>query len=144
MKDHLIDVITDYNTLLHQTITYTDADGNSKTPNFYDVPPYDATAPYIFLVDYIATDASCKDGYTSEVRVTIQVVTQYPAGYGGRKDSSEIVDDVLQALIPGTWTSANFKVITSSLENRTSTVQQDKTHTTIITQLTLRHIVDQV
>lgn len=143
MRDCFDILITKYYAALNGNITY-----NSANVPIYDRVPKNTTFPYIIFQSYTGVDESNKSNYMKEVTVTVQVVTGFDLEQGGKEESDNIADQILQIIRerPDNLLdlSPNFNLINVSVDDTSSYEQTTETHLIVYRNIRFRHKVEQL
>lgn len=143
MRDCFDILITKYYTALNGNITY-----NSASVPIYDRVPNNATFPYIRFSSYTGVDDSNKSNYLQEVTVTIQVVSAFDVDTGGKGQSDNIADQVIDIIrerpLQLLDLSPNFKLLSVSLDDTSTFDELTATHLIVYRNIRFRHKVEQL
>lgn len=143
MRDCFDILITKYYTALSGNITY-----SSASVPIYDRVPNNATFPYICFSSYTGVDESNKSNYLQEVTVTIQVVSAFDVDTGGKAQSDNIADQIIDIIRKRPLNllnlSPNFKLISVSLDDTSTFDDLTATHLIVYRNIRFRHKVEQL
>lgn len=143
MRDCFDILITKYYTALSGNITY-----SSASVPIYDRVPNNATFPYICFSSYTGVDESNKSNYLQEVTVTIQVVSAFDVDTGGKAQSDNIADQIIDIIRERPLNllnlSPNFKLISVSLDDTSTFDELTATHLIVYRNIRFRHKVEQL
>lgn len=143
MRDCFDILITKYYTALSGNITY-----SSASVPIYDRVPNNATFPYIRFSSYTGVDESNKSNYLQEVTVTIQVVSAFDVDTGGKAQSDNIADQIIDIIRERPLNllnlAPNFKLISVSLDDTSTFDELTATHLIVYRNIRFRHKVEQL
>jgi len=119
--------------------------GSLQIP-FYKVVNDSANEDYMYIQDFTMVESSAKDDYQTECTITIAIASNYNNAYGDIDSGDDIANKILQTINvkAGNYldlTGDGFYVITTSLDNSTSAVRQEKDGTSLVRTLRFRHII---
>lgn len=138
MKDLADELIKAYYDKLNNIVV------GSFTVPFYDIVPTGASHPYIHVTDFTSNDVEDKTEFGQEVTLTINIVSKYGHKEGGRKDTDDISDKVIQDIrtrSSGYLSLTNHYIITTTLDNTLSFITEIEGGKLITRSIRFRHII---
>ncbi len=108
-----------------------------------------ATKPYIILSSQTSSSDNTKNSFGNIATINLDIVTSFEDGFGGRKGLDEIVNDILEAVLP----TPDATVIQATGFNIYSTKKvidfdfeplQQETQTIYRRIITFEHLVEQL
>ncbi len=117
----------------------------------YDSVPADTLEPYIYFGGFTSNDApTAKTIRGYDVTITLIVVTKFTGEGGGNKDSDDIVNEIMQVIMPAQrnepldLSADNFKMIQSSLDNSITFLKKNQGGKQFSRSLRFRHTIFQI
>lgn len=119
------------------------------------VPAYDSFAPsnagnkYILITNQTGVSDNPKGAFQTIAAVTVDIVTSYPMGSGGKKLSEEIGNEVLGLMLPASLAdypdlSPDFKIVNTSILNNNSLTEEYDTEWVFRKVITFQHSIVQL
>lgn len=133
---------------------YFNALNGNITLNAVNVPVFDRVTntqeyPYIHLSTQTQSDTSNKQTFTSDTTMLIDIVTAFDNGFGGKKDSDTIAEqvlDIVRTMVSDGYIAVDsqIKIVTATLDDSYNIESQNATHTIYRKLLRIRNKVEQI
>lgn len=118
--------------------------GGQQT-HFYKALKKVTNPRYMYISGYTATDVSDKDGFMTEVTLSVTCVAPYDGSNGQVDEADDIADQVIQAVVVKAGNYMNvvgFFIITLTLDDSgMSRPDEQQNETASIRTLRFRHII---
>lgn len=117
---------------------------NSQQVPFYKYPKRPLGKKYMYIEDVGLVDDSPKDSYQTTATITVVIVAPYREGRSDTTMADDIANQVLQTINikAGSYISlTGFFLITTSLENSSQFIREEKNGMAIVRTLRFRHII---
>ena len=122
------------------------SNGGSNVPVFDVVPP-DQGYPYIHFVGQNVVESNFNtDKRITDIIMELDVVTGFDGSFGGKKQSFEISDQVIELIrqTPGNYLSlGGFTMLTATLDSSFGREEQGEVDTLFINRLRFRHKIQE-
>ena len=107
----------------------------------YDNVPMNTDFPFIVLSDNRCVNYGNKDGDMTLNAFQVEVYTGSQKNAGGKKESDEIGEQVLEIIIGTQDTTANFKILTSTFESANYMDLMTESHKVVRKILIINHLI---
>lgn len=143
MKDLYTSLRTAYHTALNGNLSY----GGSNVP-VYDRVPNTATYPYVVYGQFSTTEIFASDVYIQDSTQELEVITGFDGNHGGNAMADSISNQIITIIRTRTEgyidLSPNFKMISSTLDNSTSFVEDSVSHLIYRRLIRFRHKIEEL
>lgn len=117
---------------------------NSRQTPFHKYLKEATATKYMYIAGLDIIDDSPKDSFQSIASITIACVAPFNNAYGDTSEADDIADQVNQTINvkAGSYLSlTGFFLITTSLENSSEFIREEKGETQLVRTLRFRHII---
>jgi hypothetical protein len=129
---------------------YYDALNNTMGLVVYDsLAPSTAASNYILITNQTGLSNNPKMAFQTIVAITVDIVTSYPRGTGGKKVSEQVGNEVLKVILPASIgdyldISPDFKIVNTSVLSSNSLVEEYETEWVFRKVITFQHSIVQL
>lgn len=119
--------------------------GGVNIPVYSDMAPTSQTGAYIVLGAQTFVDDADKEVFGAEGTQSVTVVTAFDSDIGGKKQSSDIANQVTKRIrVRARLPMTGFNMITSTLDSYVTLTERTATTTIIRAELRFRHKIEQL